>query len=233
MAVTKIKKDGKPAKNKLTVVILTAGCGSRIKSYEPRSLLKIKNNTTLLEHQIQTINNALDNPEIIVVVGHYANKIIKKIQGVRIVENQLYNSTNSSESLRLAFNNTNNENLLFIHGDLFFDEKIFDVDFSESFVIIDNKSHMRSEEVGCTLINNKLSIMSYGLPTKWVQIGYVQGREYNMLNGLFQKYETPHKKQLLFELINTTINCGGVFKCHESKAKKIVEIDRIKDLKDI
>ena len=51
-----------------TIVILSAGTGSRIKSYEPRSLLRI-GNRSLIEHQINTISQCFDSPEIISVVG--------------------------------------------------------------------------------------------------------------------------------------------------------------------
>ena len=63
----------------------------------------------------------LKSPEIITVVGCNATKVIKKVRGnVRIVENQIYATTNTSESMRLAFNNSLKNNFLFMHGDLYF-----------------------------------------------------------------------------------------------------------------
>ena len=61
-----------------TVGILSAGVGSRIKSHEPRALLKIKDKC-LLEHQIETVNSIFSSPEIITGVGNDANKIIRKL----------------------------------------------------------------------------------------------------------------------------------------------------------
>ena len=49
------------------VAILGAGVGSRIKSHEPRSLIKI-GDKTLIEHQVSMIRNSFENPEIIGVV---------------------------------------------------------------------------------------------------------------------------------------------------------------------
>ena len=72
-----------------TIAILSAGSGSRIKSHEPRSLIKI-GNKTLIEHQLSTIRDCFESPDIIAVVGCKAEKIIKKMRGdVRIVENQI------------------------------------------------------------------------------------------------------------------------------------------------
>ena len=67
-------------KSDLAVIILSAGVGSRIKSNEPRSLIKI-GKKTLIEHQIDVLNNSIDQHEIVGVFGYSIEKIIKKIRG--------------------------------------------------------------------------------------------------------------------------------------------------------
>ena len=128
----------------MAVVILSAGIGNRIKSNEPRSLIKI-GNKTLLEHQIDLINNNFEKHEIIGVFGYEIEKIIRKIHGkIRVVENQIYENTNNSESLRLAVNNTNKKNIMFFHGDLYFNDAMFkSIDFKKSFLIVDRKEMMK------------------------------------------------------------------------------------------
>tara|TARA_R110002020_G_scaffold301752_2_gene517161 strand:- start:3571 stop:4284 length:714 start_codon:yes stop_codon:yes gene_type:complete len=214
-----------------TVAILGAGIGSRIKSYEPRSLIKI-GNKTLLEHQISTISECFEFPEIITVVGCRAERVIKKIRGnIRIVENQLYETTNTSESMRLAFNNSLKNNFLFIHGDLYFNvSTLKNVDYNKSFVIIDNNSMIGDKEVGLTVCDGAATIFSYGLPTKWCQMAYVTGREFKILKNIFNKFDSTHKKMLSFEILNKMISMGAVFKCYEPENMSILEIDRIKDL---
>ena len=213
------------------MALLSAGNGSRIKSYEPRSLLKIKG-SYLLEHQIKTINASLESPEIITVVGCHANRVIKKVRGKsRFVENQIHETTNSSESLRLAFNNSTNFNFLFMHGDLHFNTKTLDVPFEKSFVIVDSQNRFKDSEVGLTKNQERLSILSYGLPETWAQIALVTGNEYEILRSIFNKYEAQDKKRLSFEIINTIIEMGGKFACYEPRGKKRTEIDRIKDIK--
>lgn len=224
------RKENTP-KDGISVALLSAGNGSRIKSYEPRSLLKIKG-SYLLEHQIKTINASLESPEIITVVGCHANRVIKKVRGKsRFVENQIHETTNSSESLRLAFNNSTNFNFLFMHGDLHFNTKTLDVPFEKSFVIVDNQNRFKDSEVGLTKNQERLSILSYGLPEKWAQIAFVTGNEYEILRSIFNKYEAQDKKKLSFEIINTIIEMGGKFACYEPRGMKITEIDRIKDIK--
>jgi CTP:phosphocholine cytidylyltransferase-like protein len=213
------------------IAILGAGVGSRIKSHEPRSLIKI-GNKTLLEHQICTLHECFDTPEIIAVVGCKAEKVIKKIRGnVRIVENQIYETTNTSESIRLAFNNSLKGNFLFMHGDLYFNAPTLNnIDYAKSFVIVDTKKMIHDKEVGLTVCNNAATIFSYGLPTKWCQIAYVTGKELKILKNIFNKFDITQKKMLSFEILNKMISMGAIFKCYEPKDMSILEIDRIKDL---
>ncbi len=85
---TSIKSENN--KNDTAIIILSAGVGNRIKSNEPRSLIKI-GNKTLIEHQIDSIECSIENSEIIGVFGYAIEKIIKKIgQQIRIVEKQIY-----------------------------------------------------------------------------------------------------------------------------------------------
>lgn len=214
-----------------TIAILGAGVGSRIKSHEPRSLIKI-GKKTLIEHQLCTIRESFENPEVIAVVGCKAEKVIKKMRGeVRIVENQIYETTNTSESIRLAFNNSAKTNFLFMHGDLYFNTSTLkDVDYGKSFVIIDNSNMISDKEVGLTVCNNTATIFSYGLQTKWCQIAYVTGKELKILRNIFNKFDHTHKKMLSFEILNKMISMGANFKCYEPKNMSILEIDRIKDL---
>jgi len=214
-----------------TVAILSAGTGPRIKSYEPRSLIKI-GNKTLLEHQISAISECFESPEIITVVGCRADRIIKKMRGnVRIVENQIHEQTNTSESMRLAFNNSMKNNFLFMHGDLYFNASTLkNINYDKSFVIIDNKKMITEKEVGVTIFNDKATIFSYGLPTKWCQIAYITGRELKMLRNIFNKFDTTQKKMLSFEILNKMISMGAIFRCYEPSNMSILEIDRIKDL---
>ena len=226
--IQKIKRDSPLT----TVGILSAGMGSRIKSHEPRSLLKI-GNKCLLQHQLDTINSILSEPEIIAGIGVHSNKILKRFGGkLRFVENQLYDSTGSFETLRLIVNNTTGNSLLFFHGDLYFDiNTLSGADYSKSFVVVDDEQRIREKEVGVTVVNDKASILSYGLSVKWCQIAFLTGKEFGILRQICSK-GTPESKTLLtFEVINSIINRGGAFMAHKPKQMSIVEIDCMKDIK--
>lgn len=216
----------------IAIAILSAGIGDRIKSYEPRSMIKI-GGKTLIEHQISTISSCFESPEIITVLGYNATRIIKKLQTyIRVVEDQLYQETNCAESIRLAFHNSTKNNFLFTHGDLYFNmQTLSGLDYSKSFIITDSNNRFHEKEVGVTINDAGIAeILSYGLPTKWGQIAFFTGKELKILKSIFYKFNTINKKLLSFELLNEVIMMGGTFKCYEPNDMSILEIDCIKDL---
>ena len=229
------KKKNTPPKG-ISVAILSAGVGNRIKSYEPRSLLKLKG-SYLIDHQIKMIKQHFHEPEVISVLGYDVKRIIKKSEhNLRVVENQLYDETNSSESLRLAVNNCENESFMFMHGDLLFNQETLINSYKKSFILVDNNGLFKDSEVGVTTTTesngkSNASIMSYGLNCKWGQMAYFTGAEFKMLKSVVSKMQQKDKKMLSFEIINKVIQMGGVFECLEPENMVIIEIDRIKDIK--
>ena len=229
-STTTIKNSSSSEKD-ISVVILSAGAGLRIRSNEPRSLIKIKDKT-LINHQIEAVYNSFKACEIIGVFGIHIDKIIKKVDSrIRVVENQLYEDTNNSESMRLGLNNALFENVIFIHGDIYFDSTLLkDANYNKSFLVLDTNNDMDEKEVGATVNEKHVSILSYGLSKKWCQIFYLTGRELKILKNIFSKFKTQDKKMLSFELLNKVIENGGSFNFYEKKGSRVVEIDCIKDL---
>ena len=86
-------------KNDMTIIILSAGIGGRIKSNEPRSLIKI-GTKTLIEHQIELLR--LCGIDDILVVTGYLHEKIEKVVGekVRYKYYEKYKNTNSGECCR-------------------------------------------------------------------------------------------------------------------------------------
>tara|TARA_R100000951_G_scaffold46406_1_gene39463 strand:- start:10979 stop:11704 length:726 start_codon:yes stop_codon:yes gene_type:complete len=225
-------KDSRKLEN-VSVVILNAGMGARIKSCEPRSLIKIENKP-IIDWQLDSINFAFSKPDIVTVVGCKPQGVFKKFgEKIRIVENQLYETTNNSESLRLGFNAGLSSNFMFFHGDLVFNRELLsDLDYQNSFVVTDSTGMIRKNEVGLTEVDGNLSVLSYGLEKKWCQIAFFTGKEFNLLRSVFNKFNSTNKKMLSFELINLIISEGGSFKCIEPKSMNILEVDTIKDVKN-
>ena len=224
----KIKSKNQPA---VQVIILAAGAGARTRSYEPRCLLKY-NGKTLLDYQLSAIQANLFKYEVCIVGGIEANKIIKKLdKNVRFVENQKHDETNSGESLRLAVNNSLLDNILFFHGDLIFHDKILsNINFDKSFILVDSSEKISEKEVGVTIVNNKLTVMTYNLPTKWCQIAYFNKNETEILRKLLTKQDFETKHLLTFEIINKMLEFGADIECIDIGDNFIKEIDSLKDI---
>ncbi len=232
--IRRIKKTELLEEEIISFIILAAGSGKKIKSYEPRSLLKIKSGKTIIENQVSNAINNFKKVEVIAVIGCHASKIVKKQRcntDLRFVENQLYASTNSSESLRLGLNNCLGRGVAFCHGDIIFNDKTLQVPYSKSFIIVDSNNRINKDEIGVTKIRGKASILSYGLSLKWAQIAFFTGKELRLLKSIMNKFEEKDKKKLSFEIINEIISLGGRFDCLEPEGMELKEIDRIKDIK--
>ena len=96
----------------------------------------------------------------------------------------------------------------------------------------DTTGSILDREVGITSVNNKASILSYGLKDKWAQIAFLTGKELAILRNLCCKSNDDSKHLLTFEIINSIINKGGSFKVHKPDKTFIVEIDCMKDIKN-
>jgi CTP:phosphocholine cytidylyltransferase-like protein len=216
---------------KATSVILAAGVSNRMKSYEPRSLLKV-GGYTLSEIQVSNFKQRYDG-DIVLVSGFKANKVNKKLSkiGVKVVENKNYQDTSAFESLRLALQDNKTDSACIIHGDILFNLDSLDVDHSESFILADNNNQIHEREVGVISIDGEVTTLYYGLPLKWAQITYVTGKEYNLLKQMCELESAKFSRRLWFEAINHIIDLGGKFKCYTPPNMQILEIDAIGDLR--
>lgn len=210
----------------MKAIILNAGMSSRMKTYEPRATLKI-NEKMLIEHQYDSL--IYHKFSVKTVVGFKGNKLVKKINHlpIEIDYNLQYEKTNNAQSLKIGFRPEYN-NLLVINGDILFNKETLDVDYSKSFVIIDNKQQIKDREIGAVSSNNLLTNLSYGIKQKWCQIVFFTGEEFSLLHQVL--YSTKVEKKLTFEIINQIIDMGGTFNTYENPSMKISEIDCVKEL---
>jgi len=214
----------------ITVIIPVAGMGHRMKSYGPKCLLQANQKETILEKTISNIKREYPSSDIIVVAGFESNKVINSLPHyVRIVENLSFEETNIVESIRLGINACANKKLLIIYGDLIFNVySIRDVTNNGTCVIIDSKSRFKDDEVGVTIVKDKVTTFAYGLEKKWSQIAYFEGEDFDMLKKLCSNKK--RSRLYPFEIFNMMIESGVTIKAVEPKRMTIKEIDSLKDL---
>jgi choline kinase len=214
----------------LTVIIPVAGMGHRMKSYGPKCLLPANKKETILEKTISNIEREYPYCDIIVVAGFESEKVIKILPSkVRVVENHQYESTNIAESIRIGINAAANKHLLIVYGDLVFNVySIRDITSDGPCAIVDSKERFKEDEVGVTVVDENITNFAYGLPRKWSQIAYFEGRSFDILKDLCS--DKRKSKLYPFELFNIIINSGIVMKAKEPSGMLIKEIDSLKDL---
>lgn len=217
-------------KVKATSILLSAGISSRMKSYEPRSLLKVRG-STLSEIQSSNLKSKYDG-DIILVAGFKFQKVYKKLSkaGIVVLENQQYLETGASESLRIALTHNQNDSVCVVHGDILFNLECLDVPHDESFVLMDRHKDILDREVGVTVWDGLVTTLSYGLPNKWAQIVYFTGKEFEIVKELYNSKMIKNNR-LLFEIINKVIDLGGKFRAYTPENIKLIEIDTIGDIK--
>ncbi len=226
-SITKPIDDGR-----IYILIPCAGAGRRMKSYGPKGLVEIKYGQSILGRQLSLIESSFKNHEVVIVSGFESEKIIRSAPSNAVkVENELYDDSNVCRSVGLGLMAIPEaDNVLLINGDLVFSHKTLSLlDYSTSFIFVEENC-MKDGEVGC-IINkkNKLESMMYDLPEKWGQIAFFRRKELELLKEI--TVNKNNKKLFTFEVINKIIDRGGSFDCIRNKEIKIIDVDTSKDIK--
>lgn len=220
------------AKNDLiTIVLLCDSPGYRMKSYGPISLINISNQK-LIDLQIKAIQQTFTNFEIIMCLGFDAEKTCKYIRSkysglpIRIVENQLFNSSNSCESARIALNNTLNNKVLICGGNLLFNSKVLSsINYSQTCVLTENNP-CENLDVRINIDdNNEAQYFSFGAYKAWSEIIFLHNAD---IIEAFRKIIVypENKNKFMFEALNEILKTKHRIKCINNKypIKKISNI---------
>ena len=223
--LTEIKND------LITIVLLCDSPGYRMKSYGAISLINISNQK-LIDLQIKAIQQTFTNFEIIICLGFDAEKTCKYIRSkysklpIRIVENQLFNSSNSCESARIALNNTLNSKILICSGNLLFSNKVLSlINYDQTCVLVENNP-CENLEVGINIDdNNEAQYFSFGAYKIWSEILFLNNLE---IIEIFRKIVVypENKNKFIFEALNEVLKTKHKIKCVNNKhpIKKISNI---------
>jgi NDP-sugar pyrophosphorylase family protein len=216
----------------VSVIILSDNPGYRMKSYGAIPLITI-NEKPLIDLQIEAIKKTFKLYEIILCVGFDADKISKYIVqkhkkiNIRIVENQLFNQSNSCESIRLALNNTLNDNLLIIDGSLLFNYKTTKMIDLDSNSILTQQYASENLQIGVNIDDNNLAQhFSFGAYKTWSEMIFLNNELYiNQIKKFVSN--SDNRKKFFFESLNDLLKNKLSIKVIENK-NPIYKIDNIK-----
>ncbi|MFC2097559.1 NTP transferase domain-containing protein [Bacteroidota bacterium] len=143
----------------MKIIILAAGIGSRLGKPYPKTLTKLKDGKTILEHQINSLSKAFSFEDIHIVVGFKKDLIMEAFPDTGYIYNQYYKKTNTSKSLLKAIKKFRSSSILWLNGDVVFEPQIPGhlkkwTDKNISFVAV-NKTKCGEEEIKYTLDSDK------------------------------------------------------------------------------
>lgn len=212
----------------ISVVIPAAGMGRRMKSYGPKSLISLDGRQTVVERQVAILRHRYPQSEIIVVVGHEADRVMDSVVGVRFVENEHHETTNVLRSIGMGLRATSGDGVLIVYGDLVFTPSAVNIAGPRSVAVVENRGQMDGEEVGVTVVDGRITRFAYDLPTKWAQIVYLTGEELRTFRHVSRNRD--YRRWYGFEGLNKVIEAGGHIRAVEPRRMKIAEIDTSRDI---
>ena len=218
------------SQDKIKIIIPAAGMGRRMKSYGPKSLIKI-GNSTIIKNQINLLQTYIPNATIVLICGFKATVLMNETPNhILKIENEKYEQTSVVRSIGMGLRAISDcSKLLVVYGDLVFNSATLkNMTFKESSIIVTDQK-MGNEEVGCIIDKNQqLTNLMYDLPKKWGQISIFMNKELKLLKQLC--WDKKNNTKFGFEIINQIIQIGGSFRCIQNKNIKIVDVDSSKDI---
>lgn len=212
----------------LSVIILGSLNIHRSKTLGAMSMLPYRNEP-LIENQVRAIREVFPLSEISLVAGYQSTNVINnRPYGVRIIENQLYDSTGNAEEIRLALNSTLNNRVILVSGNVFFDAaSLKQMNNHASCILVKEQGNERGD-LGTMNNIGKLEIISYGLKNRWCQIALLEEEEIAIIRKFVSKKDKS--RYLFHEVINHAVSHGGKINVVRSTVGDIKTLDSAKDL---
>ena len=108
----------------MKAIILAAGIGSRLGNSNPKPLTKLKNGESILGRQVAYLSEYLGVKNIIAIVGYKKNWIMESFPNLLYVYNNFYDTTNTSKSLLAGLIKIENEDVVWLNGDVVFEKEL-------------------------------------------------------------------------------------------------------------
>jgi hypothetical protein len=210
----------------LSVIVLSSTINHKMGTYGAKFDHETKTEK-LFDLQCRLIKEVFPKSEIILGVGkdyHKANRNLREKwfdSGIRMVENQLWQETSETETLRLAMNVCPTASrVLFVSGDVYFDKSalsFLDASQSSTTYYMDQNE----DEIGLNFDLDKkfkLNGVGFDFRAKWSNILYVTGHELNTL----RKFCTPKNSKLEpWEFLKYSVKNSCNILCKKSPGKII------------
>lgn len=233
-------KDGKikfDLNKHYSIILFTESHGYRMKNHGAVQLTKI-NGTCLIDHQIKAIKSRFKNFNILLSCGFESSRIWRHLRGrydkldIRLIENPLFRTTNSCESIRLALMNTSAKNIFICSSSNIFEKRHLDqLSFSDTSIFC-QRSENNKMDLKVYKGNDNYTKLDFGVgDLSWVEMLYLDGEK--SVSDLYNIIDCEeYKSKFLFEAINKLAAKHDV-NVYENKYKEIVKLDSALKLKEV
>ena len=188
-----------------------------------------------MERQVNIISTYFDVNDIVVVVGFKKELIMERFHELSFVYNPVFDTTNTAKSLLKAMEKIKDESILWLNGDVVFDENLLaelqsHVNNNTSFIAV-NKAGVADEEIKYTLKDGYVDQLS-----KEVINGLGEAVGINFLSADHIQIVTSHLEQCQDEdyfekaLENAISSDGLKMKPIDISRYKCIEVDFREDL---
>ena len=149
--------------------------------------------------------------EDIICVGYDADKVCRYVKNkymnknVRIVENQMFDNSNSCEGVRLCLNNINNDKVIILDGSLLLDqETLYNVNTKQSYIMTE-EGFYENLEIGVNIgEHGTIEHFGFGAHTAWSEVLFLHNDD--VIESLRRIISSDNFKQkFLFEGLNALI----------------------------
>jgi hypothetical protein len=219
-----------PVPGGLTLVVVAAGCGRKMRSYGPRPLLALGGGQTVLGRQIDLARECLGVGGVVVVAGEQADRYHERARReFALVENERHAETGVARSIALGLRAVTTQAALVVYGDLVFNRATLTGFPTHRSAVLVADGAPGDPGVGVTVnARGDAEHFDYGLPLKWGQVVLLAGEELRLFRRLAAD---PRRHPMLgFEVLNDVVDRGGRFFAHRAPGSEVVEIDRVSDL---
>jgi len=108
----------------MKAIILAAGMGSRLGNSDPKPMTKLINGESIIQRQVAYLSEYIGESKIIVIVGYKKDLIMEAFPNLIYVYNNYYDTTNTSKSLLVGLNKIEDEDVLWLNGDVVFEKEL-------------------------------------------------------------------------------------------------------------
>ena len=108
----------------MKAIILAAGIGSRLGNSDPKPLTKLNTGESILYRQVEYLSEYIGINNIITIVGYKKDLIMESFPNLIYVYNNFYDTTNTSKSLLAGLHKIENEDVLWLNGDVVFEKEL-------------------------------------------------------------------------------------------------------------